>query len=408
MSDFLDATGHKPLATHSLKVLMVTGIFPPDIGGPATYVPAMAGELAKRGHKVTVVTLSDTLDYDDRPYSFPVHRIRRSIFKPLRFLLTVVRIIQEGRHAQVLYVNGLYLEAVIANYLLRKPMVQKIVGDWAWERSTNKGWIKDNFEEFQKRKYGATVELLKTLRTFCVRRADTLIAPSDYLARVIATWGVYESKICVVYNAVEIPSWARTTVPLRTRLNIVTVGRLVPWKQIDRLIEALAEIDGAGLVIVGDGPERNRLEDLARANNLDDRVYFAGQKSREETYGLMAACDIFVLNSSYEGFPHVVLEAMCTGLPVVATAVGGTPELVRDGENGVLIAPSAAGTLANVLLRLVSSSEERLRLAQGGWRTTQRFPHSVMFETTENTLRASSVMSIGALKHCEVQAGSIR
>jgi len=391
-----------------MNVLMITGIFPPDIGGPATYVPTMSSELVKRGHKLTVVTLSDRLDHDDRSYNFPVHRIRRGLFKPLRLLLTVVRILREGRTAQVLYVNGLYLEAVIANYLLRKPMVQKIVGDWAWERSTNKGWINDNFEEFQKRKYGAKVELLKTLRNFCVRRADTLIAPSDYLARVITTWDVSASKVFVVYNAVEIPSWTRTTVPLRTRLNLVTVGRLVPWKQIDRLIEALAEIDGAGLVIVGDGPERNRLEDLARANNLNDRVYFAGQKSREETYGLMAACDIFVLNSSYEGFPHVVLEAMCAGLPVVATAVGGTPELVRDGENGLLIAPSAMGTVANILLKLVCSSEERLRLAQGAWRTAQRFPRSVMFETTENMLRASSVMDISALKHCEVQAGGVR
>jgi len=72
------ATGHKPLATHSLRVLMITGIFPPDIGGPATYVPTMSSELVKRGHKVTVVTLSDSLvDHDDRSYNFPVHRIRR-------------------------------------------------------------------------------------------------------------------------------------------------------------------------------------------------------------------------------------------------------------------------------------------------------------------------------------------
>src|SRR5256886_10700055 len=137
----------------------------------------MASELVKRGHKIVVVTLSDRLDHDDRLFNFPVHCIRRSLFKPLRFLLTVLDILREGRGAQVLYVNGLYLEAVIANYLLRKPMVQKIVGDWAWERSTNKGWIEDNFEEFQKHKYGVKVELLKTLRTFCARRADTLIAP---------------------------------------------------------------------------------------------------------------------------------------------------------------------------------------------------------------------------------------
>ena len=388
MSDFLDATGHKPLATHSLKVLMVTGIFPPDIGGPATYVPEISSELVKRGHRVTVVTLSDTLDYDDRSYSFRVHRIRRSIFKPLRFLLTVMRIFREGRHAQVLYVNGLYLEAVIANYWLRKPMVQKIVGDWAWERAANKGWVKDNFEEFQKRKYGLKVEMLKALRSFCGRRAESLIAPSHYLARVITTWGVSASRIFVVYNAVELPSFAATTVPLKTRMNIVTVGRLVPWKQIDHLIEALAEIEDAGLVIVGDGPERTRLEDLVRATKLTDRIYFAGQRSQEETLDLMTACDLFVLNSSYEGFPHVVLEAMCAGLPVVATEVGGTPELVRDGENGLLIAPNANGALASTLRKLLSCSAERQRLAAGGRETTQRFQRSVMIKATEAALRA--------------------
>ena len=388
MNLFPATTGHKPPTTHSLKVLMITGIFPPDIGGPATYVPTMSSELVKRGHKLTVVTLSDRLDHDDRSYNFPVRRIRRGLFKPLRFLFTVLGILREGRGAQVLYVNGLYLEAVIANYLLRKPMVQKIVGDWAWERATNKKWVKDNFEEFQKRKYGLKVEVLKTLRNFCVRRADTLIAPSDFLARAVAKWGVSASKIFVVYNAVEIPSFARTTVPLTTRLNIVTVGRLVPWKQIDHLIEALAEIDGAGLVVVGDGPERSRLEDLVRAAQLTDRIYFAGQRSKEETLGLMTACDLFVLNSTYEGFPHVVLEAMCAGLPVVATDVGGTPELVRDGENGLLISPHANGALASTLRQLLSCSEERQRLAAGSRETTQRFRRSAMIEATEAALRA--------------------
>jgi len=384
-------TPHASRLVSAMNVLMITGIFPPDIGGPATYVPTMSSELLKRGHKITVMTLSDRLDHDDRSYNFPVHRIRRGLFKPWRFLLTVLRILREGRNAQVLYVNGLYLEAVIANYLLRKPMVQKIVGDWAWERSTNKGWVKDNFEEFQKRKYGLEVKLLKALRRFCARRADSLITPSEYLARVIIAWGVPASKILVVYNAVEIPSWARTTVPLRTRLNIVTVGRLVPWKQIDHLIEALVEIEDAGLVIVGDGPERNRLKDLAQANNLNDRVYFAGQRSKEETLGLMTACDLFVLNSTYEGFPHVVLEAMCTGLPVVATEVGGTPELVRDGENGLLISPNANGALASTLRKLLSSSEERRRLAAGGRETTQRFRRSPMIEATEAALRACAL-----------------
>jgi glycosyltransferase involved in cell wall biosynthesis len=369
-----------------MHVVVVSGIFPPDIGGPATYVPSISNELVERGHNVTVVTLSDSLDYDDGSYTFPVQRIRRSLLKPARFLTTVIRILRAGRTAQVLYVNGLYFEAVVANFLLRKALVQKIVGDWAWERATNKGWVKDTFDEFQKRRYDLKIEFLKALRSFWTRRADAVIVPSEFLARAVANWRVSESKISVIYNAVELPSSISPVVPLSTRFKIVTVGRLVPWKQIDRLIEALTEYDEAGLVIVGDGPERSRLEELARERELSERVFFAGQRSKEETLAIMAGCDLFVLNSSYEGFPHVVLEAMGAGLPVLATAVGGTPELVQDGENGVLIAPNTNGCLSKTLLQILSSTEERQRLAARGRRTAQGFQRFAMIEKTEGVL----------------------
>jgi glycosyltransferase involved in cell wall biosynthesis len=367
--------------------LVVTGIFPPDIGGPATYVPVISSELIKRGHKVTVVTLSDKLESNSSEYTFPVYRVGRSVFKPLRVFLTVLRILQYGRDAQVLYVNGLYLEAVVANWWLRKPMIQKIVGDCAWECATNKGRVKDTFETFQKRKYDLKLESLKALRSFFVRGADSVIVPSQFLARAVANWGVSQAKIVVVYNAIELPSPTLSSIPLATRFKIVTVGRLVPWKQIDHLIEAIRECEDTGLVIVGDGPERARLESLVETNRVTDRVYFAGQRSKAETFALMAGCDLFVLNSSYEGFPHGVLEAMSAGLPVVATAVGGTPELVRDGENGLLISPNANGELSKTLLKLVTSSDERHRLAAGARKTTQRFQRSAMVESTEAALR---------------------
>jgi glycosyltransferase involved in cell wall biosynthesis len=374
-----------------MDVLIVTGIFPPDIGGPASYVPTISSELVKRGHKVTVVTLSDKLDHDDCSYDFPIHRIRRSLFQPVRFIITVMRVFREGRRAQILYANGLHLEVVLANFFLRKPLVQKLVGDWAWEKATNKGWVKDTFDEFQKRRYGWRLELLKSLRSFCASRADGVIVPSQYLARVITRWRVPETKARVIYNAVELPSFTSSTIPLSTRFKVVTVGRLVSWKRIDHLIEAITKIEDAGLVIVGDGPERGRLENLARANQVTDRVYFAGQRSKEETFAFMAACDLFVLNSSYEGFPHVVLEAMSAGLPVVATSVGGTPELVHDGRNGLLIAPNANGALAKTLAWLVSSREERQRLAAGAQERAQHFRRSAMIEATEAALRACAL-----------------
>jgi glycosyltransferase involved in cell wall biosynthesis len=371
-----------------MKLFIVTGIFPPDIGGPATYVPAIADELMHRGHDVAVLTLSDCLRCDDSKYQFRVLRIPRKLFKPWRFVLTVATIFREVKQAEVLYVNGLYIEAVVANWFLHKRLVQKIVGDWAWERATNKAWVKDTFEAFQRRGYGLKVEFLKALRSFCARRADAVIVPSQYLARTVTAWGVAESKVGIIYNAIEAAPSGRATILLATRVNVVTAGRLIALKQIDHLIESLADCSDTGLVIIGDGPERGLLEDLVRSRQLSDRVYFAGQKSKEETMALMAACDLFVLNSTHEGFPHVVLEAMSLGLPVVATAVGGTPELVRDGENGLLIAPNANGALSKTLMKLVNSSEERQRLAACGKETAQRFRRAAMIDATEAALRA--------------------
>lgn len=375
-----------------MNVLVVTGIFPPDIGGPATYVPAIGEELAKRGHRISVLTLSDDRPSDDRNYPFGVERISRAGFKLWRFARAAAAIFRKGRKADVIYVNGLALEAAAANIFLRRPLVQKIVGDWAWERASSKGWVRESFDQFQSRRHGFKVGLLKALRRFCARRADRLIVPSRYLAGAVAGWGIAEEKIVVVYNAVEAPPAARGEVPLATPVKIVTVGRLVPWKQIDRLIEALAGCEQAGLVVVGDGPERARLEAIGRSCRASERVYFAGQKSKAETLALMSACDLFVLNSTYEGFPHVVLEAMSAGLPVIATAVGGTPELVRDGDNGILISPDGNGALAQTLADLVAAPAERRRLAAAAKRTLEQFQPAQMIEQTQAVLCACAGM----------------
>jgi len=370
-----------------VRILIVTGIFPPDIGGPATYVPQIAEGLAQRGHAVTVVTLSDRLDHEDGVYPFQVIRLPRRAFKPWRMGRTVLVLLRLGRRADVLFVNGLALESVLANFVLRKPLVMKVVGDLAWERATGRGWTADDFETFQKRRYGLRVELLKALRSWWTRRADRVIVPSRYLARWVESWGVPKDRLVVIYNAVELVDGVEPLpVPLKTPVKAITVGRLVPWKRVDGLIEALREIPELGLVIVGDGPERPRLERIVQELGISDRVYFAGQRSKTETLSLMAACDFFVLNSTYEGHPHAVLEAMALGLPVVATAVGGTPEVVRDGETGVLV-PGRYGALGASLSALARDPALRRRLGRAArqW-IGERLSAAHMIRLTEETL----------------------
>jgi len=347
-----------------MKILIVTGIFPPDIGGPATYVPQIAKGLVNLGHKITVITLSEDLNHDDSIYPFKIIRLRRGIFKPWRWILTVFLIYKFGKKADLIFVNGLAMEAVLANIILCKPIIMKIVGDLAWEKSVAKGWVSDNFEEFQKKKYGWKVEILRTLRTWWTRHFDKIIVPSEYLSYWVKEWGVSEEKIVVIYNSIENFNDIQIgKVPIDFSVKIITVGRLVPWKHIDSIIETVSRIDEIGLIIVGDGIERSHLEKLAK-ELIPNRVYFAGQRDRNETLSLMKACDIFILNSSYEGFPHVIIEAMGLGLAVIATSVGGTSEIVRNRVNGKLINPGDRKSLYEAIKELAFSPYERQKLAE--------------------------------------------
>lgn len=374
-----------------MRILMITGIFPPDIGGPATYVPRLADALSRQGHAVTVVTLSERVDSADDAYPFHVVRLARQQRQPWRWLRTISRLVHLGRDAEVLFVNGLALEVTLANLFLRKPLVLKVVGDLAWEQATNRGWIQDTFEDFQRNRYSMKVAMLRRLRTWWTRSAHQVIVPSRYLADWVATWGIPAEKIRVIYNAIDLPAqFSSCHIPLATPVKIATVGRLVVWKQMDKLITAMGRWEGVGLVVVGDGPERERLTALTRELQLSQRVYFAGQKSSADTLALLNACNLFVLNSRYEGLPHVVLEALALGLPIVATAVGGVPEVVENGRNGHLLDPADPYALDETLARLLARPEEWRRLAAGARQTAPRFGFGRMVEDTATVLAAAS------------------
>jgi glycosyltransferase involved in cell wall biosynthesis len=151
-------------------------------------------------------------------------------------------------------------------------------------------------------------------------------------------------------------------------------------------MRAVAPIRDLALIIVGDGPERPRLEATSRTLGMQDRVVFTGAREQSDTLALMAACDLFVLNSTVEGFPHVVLEALALGLPVIATAVGGTPEVIRDGETGVLIQPGDEQALASAVARLLASPEERRRLGENGRLAAGQLSFAALVAQTEAVL----------------------
>ena len=199
-----------------------------------------------------------------------------------------------------------------------------------------------------------------------------LLAP---LAISTEALGVPKSKIKVVANGVDRRFQPADRRVMRERLGlpdgefiVLFVGLLVPVKGVDLLVGALAElVDPKPLcLLIGDGPERPELERQAAELGVGERLRFVGCRSSDEIPTWMGAADILVLPSRSEGRPNVVLEAQACGLPVVATRVGGTPELVCDGKTGLLVESEDVAGLADALQRLRIDRGLREALGRAG------------------------------------------
>jgi glycosyltransferase involved in cell wall biosynthesis len=216
------------------------------------------------------------------------------------------------------------------------------------------------------------------LDRFLLKRFDRVVAVSEGQADQVRAAGVPERKLRVIRNSARLDAFTQpcpggradleALVPTPGERIVVSAGRLSPDKGFDVLIRAAAvacTVDpGARFVVFGDGVLRDELPKQAAAAGLADKMAFAG--FRADLDQLMPHADVFVLPSYNEGLPNVVLEASAAGVPVVATAVSGTPEAVLDGQTGHLVAAGDAPALANRLLRLLGDAGLRRRMGRAG------------------------------------------
>ena len=198
---------------------------------------------------------------------------------------------------------------------------------------------------------------------------DRYIAVSENIASLLGEkLGWPRHKIEVIYNGVPVDRFRLPPDPeLRRELTggsgrriLLTAARLAPQKGLDVLLRAAVHVPDGQFVLAGEGPERPRLEAEAEKLGILDRVLFLGL--RDDVPELLAASDVFVLPSLYEGSSLAVLEAMAAGKPVVSSAIGGTDELIVDGESGLLVPPGDAAALALALNKVLSQGELRAEL----------------------------------------------
>src|SRR5437773_4173712 len=268
--------------------------------------------------------------------------------------------------------------------LAGRPYVVKLTADPAFERSRRRGLVGGDVDEFQRVRGGPAVGALRLARNAELRRAAHIFTPSAYLRELAISWGVASERVSVLPN----PAPALPSLPPREELKrdlglngatLAFAGRLTAQKSLGRALEAVAQADGVALVIAGDGSDRGPLEDRARELGLADRVRFLGPQPRERVVELFHAADATILSSSWENFPHTVVEALAAGTPVLATRVGGVAEVVHDAENGLLFPPGDAEAMAAGLRRYFDDDELRARLRAAAAGSVRDYDRETIF-----------------------------
>jgi glycosyltransferase involved in cell wall biosynthesis len=369
-----------------VKVLVVSGIWPPDAGGPASHAPEVCDYLVGRGHEVEVVTTADSAP---SPAAYPVRWVSRRLPPGVRHLRAAALVSSRARGRDVVYSTGMEGRSAVGARLARTPCVQRLASDPAFERAHWRGLTETTLDGFQHER-GLRLDALRWARDREVASAARVVCPSAWLRELVIGWGVGAGRVEVLSHAVAVPPLEGHD-ELRRRYvfegpTLVLAGRLVPQKSLETAFRAVGLIEGVSLVIAGEGPERDRAQALAAELGLGERVRFLGVQPRQTVFELFRAADAALLSSSWESFGLVVAEALAVGTPVISTAVGGVVEVLEDGRNGLLVPAGDYEALAAAIRRFFADAELQARLRAAAAPSVERLAPEVIYARLERIL----------------------
>ena len=358
-----------------MKIVLATPIYPPEIGGPATYTKELCERLGMK-HAITVVA------YTHHGVVFPnttLVEVEKNAPLPLRLFRFFLAVLRASKDADVIYAQNAVaagLPSVLAGMIRRKPVIIKFVGDEAWERATQHRAIEKRLEEFLEHPDGTMrTKLMLVLQGFVLRRATRVTTPSVYLGEAITrAYHLDPARVASNYNASEENPHEKPVFPVEKKAHqIAATARLTAWKGIDGIIRALVLVQkkypDARLMIAGEGPELPTLQSLTTSLGLDQSVSFLKNISRAETWQLREESEVYVLNSTYEGLPHTVLTSFAARIPIVATNISGTNEAIEHEVNGLLVNAGDDQALAIAIVRYFDDADLRTRMVAGGTKT---------------------------------------
>jgi len=348
-----------------MKILIATGIYPQDIGGPATYSKLLYDELPKRGIAVSVISFGRVRKYP----------------KIIRHVAFFFILLKDAFAADIIFAQdtvSVGFPSLCVAKILRKRLFVRVPGDHAWEQSTQRYGVTDSIDDFQNRKYEKRVEFLRMIQKMTVNGADRVIAPSMYFRNLVSKWAKNPNKVVCIYNGIDLSDIPESTGVYNSK-TIISAGRLVSWKGFSALIRVMILLPEWKLYIAGDGPQRKELEEVIINSHLEDRVFLLGQIPRSELVKKIQDSDVFVLNTSFESFSFQIVEAMASGTPVVATNIGNLAEIIDNEKSGILVIPDDKKAIASNVTRLSSDLVFRSKIISEAKEKAKQF-------TIENNL----------------------
>lgn len=307
-----------------MHIVLATGIYPPDIGGPATYVKHLAAELVERGMEVTVITYVTATGFDADETPWKIVRVPRSGGPFMRWRRFAAALRTHARDADVVYAfSSVSCGIPLRKAKLKKPKkILRLGGDFLWERYTDWGGRR-TLKEFY-----AVFPFAKRLMRKILQSFDHIIFSTSFQENLYRRVYRRLPPHSVIENA--LPEREKIAHARHNPLKLLFMGRFVRFKNLPALLTAVAKLPHVSLTLVGDGPVAKQASALAQ-KLLRGRVSFLPSAHGEDKDTIFREHDVLILPSLTEISPHTAVEARTSGLPVLLSSENGLSEAMRDG-----------------------------------------------------------------------------
>ncbi len=362
-----------------MNIVLATGIYPPDIGGPATYVKALAEELTSRGEQVTVITYGpeDLIEKD----SWTVVKVKKGQAGVTRWRRFAAALKEHGSEADFIYCfSSVSVGVPLFMARLEKPLTAlRLGGDFLWERYTDRGGRK-GLRSFYITFKGTRAVMGKVLRAF-----DGIVFSTTFQERLSEFLFKRMPKHVVIENALPL-SPSPVFHEKQEMFKLLFLGRFVRFKNLPNLLHAVAKLPYVHLSLVGEGPEQQRLLALISQLGIANRVKMMGSVTSDERTKIFASHDLLVIPSLTEISPNAALEARAAGLPVLLTEETG---LSAELAQGMILKPLK--TVEDITRAIIEAEKNYQAIAEHA--ASLVTTHRAWSEVAEETLAFFSTLS---------------